>query len=82
MDCPCGKFGDCSCSRFYSVVQTHRQTRMNAILLRLSSAQVMMMLTVTMVAAVSVIKFLVVPTTFCIVLGHVGDWPLCAGSAV
>jgi len=41
MDYLCGKFGDCSFSRFGSIArtnrQTHRQTRMNALLPRLSS---------------------------------------------
>ena len=44
MDYPCAKFGDCSFSRFGSIVQTNRethtqkhgQTRMNAIFSRLS----------------------------------------------
>jgi len=26
MDYPCGKFGNCSCSRFGSIVRTERQT--------------------------------------------------------
>jgi len=29
MDCPCGKFGDCSFSRFGLIVQTDRQTDMD-----------------------------------------------------
>jgi len=45
MDYPCGKFGDCSFNRFGSVMRsahgiTHRQTHMNALLPRLSSAWV------------------------------------------
>ena len=44
MDYPCGKFGDCSFSRFGSIMrtdtQTRRQTRMNAILPRLLSSWV------------------------------------------
>ena len=55
MDYPCGKFGDCSFSRFGSVIQTDRQTdthrhththtqikqkRMNTLVPRLSSARV------------------------------------------
>jgi len=42
MDYPCGKFGDCSFIRFWVIAQTdkqtHTQTRMNALLTRLSSA--------------------------------------------
>jgi len=30
MDYPCGKFGDCSISRFGSIVQTHRHTQADA----------------------------------------------------
>ena len=44
MDYPCGKFGDCSFSRFGYIVRTdtdtHKQTRMNALLPRVSSAAV------------------------------------------
>jgi len=46
MDYSCGKFGDCSFSRFGSVmrtdthIHTHRQTRMNVLLPRHSSAWV------------------------------------------
>jgi len=44
MHYPCGKLGDCSFSSFSSIVRTHtqahRQTRMNALLRRLSSVWV------------------------------------------
>ena len=63
MDYPCGRFDDCSFSRFSSVVRTdaytYTQTRMNALLPRLSSAWVVKQcLTVKIISEAYIARFL------------------------